>query len=128
MIDGRRITYLIDLHLDDWRFCVESLSDMLEVSPSYLREIIRREYRLRPYELIRRRRLERAVQLLCDCHHCNEVYDKVGFNNPRTFRRAFLAHFGVTPSEYKARLLASTRGKNPAKKYPLAKLTGDNDR
>jgi transcriptional regulator GlxA family with amidase domain len=55
-----------------------------------------------PSELIRYIRLKRAAELLEKSQlFINEVAYKVGFNDPKYFRKYFKDEFGINPNEYK---------------------------
>jgi DNA-binding response OmpR family regulator len=53
-------------------------------------------------DLIRIIRLTKAAKLIqSNFGNISEIAIEVGFNNPANFAKAFRAHFGVSPSEYK---------------------------
>ena len=57
-----------------------------------------------PGEFIRRFRLERAKQLLCDSGiTISEVAYQIGYTNLSNFTRIFKEFTGFTPSEYRSR-------------------------
>lgn len=57
-----------------------------------------------PIEFIRILRLKRAAQYFEKSQlSISEVAYKVGFNDPKYFRRYFKDEFGILPSEYKLR-------------------------
>jgi AraC family transcriptional regulator of adaptative response / methylphosphotriester-DNA alkyltransferase methyltransferase len=49
-------------------------------------------------------RMERAAELLSqDGHTVREIANRVGYRQPAQFAKAFRAHHGVSPSEYRRR-------------------------
>jgi len=86
----------------DKSFNVESLSEELQVSESYLREIININYHCSPHHLIETIRLEKAIRLLADYDmNIYSVCANVGYANLKTFRQAFKRRTGMSPKEFK---------------------------
>ena len=100
------IDRVVEENLHDWTFSVERLADLLQISPSYLREHTQRYFGMTPHQLIESRRLQLAVLLLPQHERLYEVSKLIGYNCVRSFRRAFTMRYGMTPSAY--------REKNPA--------------
>jgi len=97
-----QIDQIIRQHHTNPAFSVERMTELLHISPSYLREIVYRERHTHPNELIELYRLNRARQLLRDpAIPIQEVSLRVGYWNPKTFRSAFRKRFGSSPSEYR---------------------------
>ena len=56
-------------------------------------------------------RIDRACALLRDpARSIAQVIDLCGYQNPRTFHRAFQSHCGMTPKQYRATLSAEASG------------------
>jgi DNA-binding response OmpR family regulator len=81
---------------------VEELSSHLAMSRVHLYKKLLSITGKTPIEFIRILRLKRAAQYLEKSQLAvSEVAYKVGFNDPKIFRRYFKDEFGVLPSEYK---------------------------
>ena len=93
----------------DRLFCVASLAAELNVSESYLREMVNLHFKCSPQCLIETVRLENAVMLLCNDHlKIYSVCSEVGYANVKTFRTAFKKRTGMTPLEWKFVLTKSS--------------------
>ena len=51
-------------------------------------------------DYIRKKRLNKACELLRDGYNVTETAYKTGFANPNYFSKAFKKEFGVKPTEY----------------------------
>lgn len=105
-----RVRALICAHLLDKAFSVHVLAGMLYMSYSTLNRKLQKEAQISPHQLIRAIRLETAAQLLMtkSCKISDIAYG-VGFNSLSYFTRSFHAHFGIPPSQYRKRILASRK-------------------
>ena len=87
------------------------LADELKVSRHHASQIINECFGVSFYEYVNNLRIQEAEKLLMD----NEAMDmnitdiayKSGFNNRMSFYNTFRKHFGVTPSEFRSKNLAS---------------------
>ena len=52
-------------------------------------------------DFIRKKRLDRACQMLSQGYNVSETAYATGFSDPNYFSRTFKKHVGVNPSEYK---------------------------
>ncbi len=103
MISISQIERAIQLNLHDWQFSVDQIAECLNIiCPSHLREIVHKRYHLSPHNLIKKRRMERAVRLLVTEKCIKKVSHAVGYINPRSFRnpQRVCSGFGITPTEY----------------------------
>jgi len=92
---------IINEHISDSSFCVETLASDMAVSRSLLLKKIEALVGEPPVELIKRIRLNRAVKLLNENFgNISEISLEVGFNNPSYFAECFKKQFGVNPSQY----------------------------
>jgi AraC-like DNA-binding protein len=65
-----------------------------------------------PNEFIRTIKIKKAAKLLADpALSISEIGYMCGFKAPAHFTRAFKANFGVTPKEYRMKLIKDTEGK-----------------
>lgn len=91
----------IEQHIDDPGFEAKVLADSLHISlPTLYRKIkLYSDYSV--LEITRTVRLKKAAELICQQRYSiQEVSERVGFNDPATFRKRFTEQYGVTPSAY----------------------------
>lgn len=92
---------LVEEHMEDPEFSVETLSSLLGVHRTSLYKKITSLTEQTPIEFIRIIRLKRAAQYLTKSQlYVYEVGDKVGFNSPKVFTKYFKDEFGMSPREY----------------------------
>lgn len=91
----------IEKHLDDPGFEAKVLADALHMSLPTLYRKIKQYSDYSVLELTRAVRLKKAAELiLLQKYSIQEVSERVGFNDPATFRKRFVEQYGVTPSQY----------------------------
>lgn len=96
---------VIEQHLPETEFDVNTFADNLNMSKSSLYRKIKTMTGLSPNEFIRNIRLKHACQLLKDPSiSISEVAYLVGFSIPKYFTMCFKAEFNMTPSEYQKSL------------------------
>lgn len=97
----QRVMEIVEKHLSDASFSVETLSRQLCMNRV---SVYRRIFSLTghsPIEFIRTVRLQRAAQLLTQTEmNITEVAYEVGFNNPKYFTRYFKIAYNMLPSAY----------------------------
>jgi two-component system response regulator YesN len=87
---------------------VGEIADRLGVTPDYLRRVFVDHQGEPPVRYLIRRRLEAACDLLrLNQETFREIARRVGITNPYYFSRLFRQRFGVTPTQYRKRFLAS---------------------
>jgi CheY-like chemotaxis protein/anti-sigma regulatory factor (Ser/Thr protein kinase) len=92
---------IINEHLSDSLFGVESFASELAVGRTSLHKKIVALVGEPPGELIKRIRLSKAgILLKSKTGNISEIALEVGFNNPAYFSECFKKQFGVTPSQY----------------------------
>lgn len=92
---------LIEKNISKSDFTVEELSRDLGISRTLLYKKILAITGKPPLEFMRSLRLKRAAQLLQKSQlHVSEIAYRVGFNDPKYFRKHFKNEFGVLPSRY----------------------------
>lgn len=93
----------IEKHLDDAGFEAKVLADALHMSLPTLYRKIKQYSNYSILELTRAVRLKKAAELIgLQKYSIQEVSERVGFNDPATFRKRFVEQYGVTPSQYAA--------------------------
>jgi YesN/AraC family two-component response regulator len=92
---------IINEHLSDTSFGVETMADDMAVSRSLLLKKINALVGEPPSELIKRTRLSKAAKLIeNNSGNISEIALEVGFSNPSYFAEAFKKQFGVAPTHY----------------------------
>lgn len=96
-----KLNAIINEHLNDSDFDVNTVADMLHMSRPTLYRKIKAISHLTPHDLIKIARLKRAAELLIQSDlKIYEIAELVGFNSQSNFWSAFTKQFGVTPSKY----------------------------
>lgn len=91
----------IEKHLDDPGFEAKVLAEALHMSLPTLYRKIKQYSEYSVLELTRTVRLQKAATLIRQQRYSiQEVSERVGFNDPATFRKRFVEQYGVTPSQY----------------------------
>lgn len=101
---GKTITLIsYDLTAD---LSLRTLAEQLNVSPSYLSTLFRRECGMTLTEYVNSRRMEHAVHLL---HHTNKLINTIayecGIADTNYFIRLFKKHTGISPQKYREQQL-----------------------
>jgi YesN/AraC family two-component response regulator/two-component sensor histidine kinase len=97
IVDVKRV---MELHLMDEQFGVESMADALAMSRRTLMRKLTAVTGQAPVKFIRGYRLERAQQMLRD--HSAPIWEiavKTGFGSASYFTKCFKDHFGMSPKE-----------------------------
>jgi signal transduction histidine kinase/AraC-like DNA-binding protein len=91
----------VEAEMSDEGFTVDRLAERIGMSRGHLHRRLRDLLGETPTDLIRRIRLERAMQLLAGrAGSVSEVAYGVGFKSVSHFSKCFREHAGVTPSQY----------------------------
>lgn len=97
-----RVTAIIENHLAEEEFSVETLAAEIGMSRSQLHRKLKALTNKGPNELIRSFRLQRAAELIRkDAGSLAEIAYQVGFGSQAYFTRSFGEEFGMSPSEYR---------------------------
>jgi len=87
---------------DPWK--VETLAVASHLSRSHLQAVVQRLYACGVMEMVMRLRMERATDLLLQRGaKLAEIAERVGYDSPFSFSRAFKRIFGVSPEVYRRR-------------------------
>jgi transcriptional regulator GlxA family with amidase domain len=65
-----------------------------------------------PAKFVERLRLDHAKALLDGGHSVVETARAAGFGSAETMRRTFVARFGISPSQYRARFQTTTTARS----------------
>jgi len=85
---------------------IADLSQTLHVSPTQVKVCFHKVYGMPVYTYARSQRMEAASRLLSETNESIlEIAGKFGYENGSKFARAFRMVMGVSPSEYRRRIL-----------------------
>lgn len=97
---------LVNDHLQDQHFGIETMVDQLFMSQSTLFRKIKSLTGLSITAFIRSVRLKQAAQIILQSNlKLSQVAAEVGFNDYKHFKNSFQQQFGCLPSEYRAKIL-----------------------
>lgn len=102
-MDGmwRSLSEYIDQNLSA-ELTLSALAQKCFYNPSYFSRVFKEKFRMSPVEYITRKRLDRAVMLLCESElSVDEISERAGFSDRRTFYHAFSKYIGGSPSAYR---------------------------
>ncbi|CAM3579915.1 AraC family transcriptional regulator [Parendozoicomonas haliclonae] len=110
-----RILDKIDHHMIDPDLDLEAIAEQVYLSPSYISRLLAQNGTSFRDEL-RQRRLQRVASALANPARKNTSVTLIalesGFGNSSAFSRAFLKHFGKTPSKYRQHYLTEQLSKS----------------
>ncbi|GGG58224.1 AraC family transcriptional regulator [Kocuria dechangensis] len=86
----------------------DALAAAVGVSPRHLARLFAAELDVSPARFVERTRLDHAKGLLDAGHSITATARAAGFGSTETMRRAFVARFGLAPSQYRARFATTT--------------------
>ena len=100
-----RVAAIISRRLPDPGFCVERLASEVDMSRSRLHRRLVRVAGTSPGRMIRQARLFRAAELLRSTDRSvMDIAVGVGYADPAHFTRSFKRRFGLTPTDFRARM------------------------
>ena len=97
----RQINELVDQNLGNSDFAVGDITRALLVSRSLLHTKMKSLVGLSMGDFIRKKRMDRACQMLRQGYNVSETAYATGFSDPNYFSKTFKKHLGVNPSEYR---------------------------
>lgn len=99
----RAIVY-IEENLRDGSLSVEKIAAQLHLSPMHLNRIFQRELHSPVKAFITKQRMELGGKLLKESSfNISQIRIFCGYSHSSSFIKAFLRHFGVSPTEYRSR-------------------------
>lgn len=102
----RRVLQFMDQHYAE-PLTLSHLASQAGLSPAHFLRVFKTVMGRAPIEHLIRVRIRQAKQLLADVRlNISEVAYRVGYSDPHYFARQFRASDGLSPSEYRAMLLA----------------------
>ncbi len=100
-----RITGIINKHYQEPSLSLDSIAEMVGLSPSYISKIFKQFTTKTIIECITQTRLEAARNLLSTTDYSmNIISEKIGLNYSNYFYKLFKKAYGITPHEYKQSL------------------------
>lgn len=85
----------------DTNFNVQQLANKLNISQSYLREIVHEKYKMSPHRLIEAIRLDESLPLLFTDMKIYNISIEVGYSHNQAYRRAFKNRYGISPLNFR---------------------------
>jgi two-component system response regulator YesN len=100
---------LIERHIGDEEFNLDTIASMVYFSPSYIRQIFRQISGKSFMEYLISRRMETAAKLL-EKPGCKvqDVAEHTGYTNPHYFSICFKKYYNISPSDYRRRITEKT--------------------
>jgi len=99
----QEIISFIDQNLNSKLLTVEQIAEKVHLSPSHLARVFKREMDVPVMEFVIQRRMELACQLLLESQfNIRHVADYSGYLSPSSFIKAFVRHYGVSPTAYRS--------------------------
>ena len=97
----RPVVNYIDEHVGE-KIYIETLADMIAVSPDYFTKMFKESIGKTPIDYINGVRVNRALALLADTDtSVNDISDSLGFSNPNYFHKIFKQYIDTSPLAYR---------------------------
>lgn len=119
-----RLVYLMEeekIFLDEG-ISLNSVAEKLSIKPYRLSRLLGSVFRTGFWELINKYRIEEAARIIKEDPAANilSICYRTGFNSKSSFNTAFKKFTGITPSEYKNRVIKTLSG-SPESMYTGAR-------
>lgn len=96
-----KVKEVIEKHMSDENFNVDTLCDELNMSRSAMLRKVKSVFGLSPIEVIRTIKLKRATELIQDGRYrISDVCYMVGIATPSYFSKLFYKQYGMTPKDF----------------------------
>lgn len=96
----------IDKHYSEEQLSIKDISEYVFLSASYICTYFKSQTGQTLNQYITEYRMERAMQLLKDSRYqITDISAKVGYSNGNYFGKSFKKFTGVTPSQYREKIL-----------------------
>lgn len=97
----RNVTKIIEEHVGEEDFNVETMASLLCMSHSSLLRKIKVVFNMSPSELIRTVKLKKAAELIQEGKYLiGDICFMVGISSPSYFSKIFFAQFGISPKDF----------------------------
>lgn len=107
MKSGKKLKEIEQIILKNYtncNFCVDNLSEISELSTSYLRELFYKHLGICPQRYIENTRLEHAIKILSPKISLYKISLFAGFRDAKVFRRAMKRRLNMTPTALKEKV------------------------
>ncbi len=94
------ILNIISENYFDYELCIDTIAFKLNYHPAYISALFKRCFGKGVSRQIEIVRMEKALEFLKHRESVADVAVKVGYNDPKSFSRAFKRNFGVIPSKF----------------------------
>ncbi len=97
----RPVINYIDEHFGE-KIYIETLADMITVSPDYFTKMFKDSIGKTPIDYINAIRINHALEMLSESDiPVNEIAEKIGFSNPNYFHKIFKQYMVTSPLAYR---------------------------
>lgn len=100
---GKIISRVCDYLKENYRTAtLEEASFLVNLSPNYLSKIFKEKSGVGFAEYLNNVRMKKAAELLLDISYKHyEIADRIGYDNPKNFSRAFKQYYHISPREFR---------------------------
>ncbi|RAV13340.1 helix-turn-helix domain-containing protein [Paenibacillus contaminans] len=99
------IKEIVEQQYADPNLCLQTVADMVKLSPAYAGKLYRSSEDMSVAEYITAVRLNHAIRLMeNNSLSINHIMESVGFSNQSYFFKLFKRRFGATPNEYRSNI------------------------
>ena len=105
---GQIIARVCDYLKENYRCAtLEEASSRVNLSPNYLSKIFKQKSGVGFAEYLNDVRMKKAAELLLDISYKHyEIADRIGYDNPKNFSRAFRQYYHMSPREFREQNLS----------------------
>ena len=97
----KKVTKIIEEHIGEENFNVETMAGLLCMSHSSLLRKIKLVFNMSPIELIRTVKLKKAAELIQEGRYLiGDICYMVGISSPSYFSKIFFTQFGISPKDF----------------------------
>ena len=96
----QKMNDLVEANIANSDFGIADITEHLGVSRSLLHLKMKNILGMPMGDYIRRKRLDKACQMLLKGYNVSETAYATGFSDPNYFSKAFKKHLGISPTEY----------------------------
>ena len=115
------VDYAVEyIHYNYNQIRVSDIADYIGITRSYLTHIFKQKLNISPQEYLLTYRLEQGLRLLgSTALSIQEISEKIGYENPLTFSKMFKNAYGLSPKNYRLKMLDSASD-NAKKASPVS--------
>ena len=96
----KKVNELIEENMENDQFSIAYITQSLAVSRSLLHVKMKNLLDMSMGDYIRKKRLNKACELLNEGYNVSETAYKTGFSDPNYFSKSFKKEFGINPTDY----------------------------